>query len=99
MFDVGGVVIELGGIWRCAHGDFEEKDKEYNRQQNSGLGVSMKPPLALAVSRAFGARQFKFCDGKRVNVVSSCADVEHVELLCGKTKINAINKDNHRKQR
>lgn len=42
-----------------AHGDFEEKRRELRRARAQGLGHVASPPVALAVTRAMGDRDFK----------------------------------------
>jgi len=81
--EIGGEVVELGGCVRVAHANFEERTIEYERQQSVAPGESLDPmPIALAVSRSFGDRDFKLsADGeKRVNLVNCDADVDHVML-------------------
>ncbi|KAF4696981.1 hypothetical protein FOZ60_013332 [Perkinsus olseni] len=55
----GAMVTPAGGVVRVAAADYEEKMKAYKKATNAGLGAMEKPPIALAVSRAFGDREFK----------------------------------------
>lgn len=56
----GGKVIELGGCSRVAHRDFEERTRRLKQLKAQGLGGGQeREPMALAVSRAFGDREFK----------------------------------------
>ena len=55
----GGKVIELGGVARVAHLDFEERSAKIKRLKAQGLGGQERDPVALAVSRSFGDRFFK----------------------------------------
>ncbi|KAF4660797.1 hypothetical protein FOL47_007020, partial [Perkinsus chesapeaki] len=55
----GALVTPGGGVARVAAADYEDKMKAYKKATNAGLGAMEKPPIALAVSRAFGDREFK----------------------------------------
>ncbi|EER05995.1 phosphatase, putative [Perkinsus marinus ATCC 50983] len=55
----GAMVTPAGGVVRVAAADYEDKMKAYKKATNAGLGAVEKPPIALAVSRAFGDREFK----------------------------------------
>jgi serine/threonine protein phosphatase PrpC len=55
----GGVVVDFGGIYRVAHQGYEERIKEIRRAHAQGLGTIAKEPIALAVSRSLGDRDFK----------------------------------------
>lgn len=57
--EAGGHVIKLGGCYRVAAADFDEKYKKIRQAKAQGLGTIAKDPVALAVSRSFGDREFK----------------------------------------
>merc|ERR1712232_30881 len=60
----GGVVVDFGfGNLRVAHPGYEEKMREMRRSQALGLGSTGKEPVALAVTRALGDREFKAITG------------------------------------
>jgi len=60
-----GVVVDFGGgFFRVAHPGYEERIREIRRAQAQGLGRIGKEPMALAVSRALGDREFKAVTGK-----------------------------------
>jgi len=77
--DAGGLVLDFGmGVYRVAHDGYEEKMREIRRQQVLGMGFAGKEPVALAVSRAIGDRDFKAVTGKGLLVATP--DVRCVEL-------------------
>ncbi|CAK9114155.1 unnamed protein product [Durusdinium trenchii] len=78
--EAGGHVLDLGGTLRVVHPDFQERIAELRAQ--SAAGIAGDWPQALSLSRAFGDRDFKnLYDGfQRVDLVSCCADVVHVQL-------------------
>eukprot|EP00913_Durusdinium_trenchii_P033060 g30951.t1 len=59
----GGMVVKWDGTQRVAKADYEEKMRELRRAKAQGLGTIGQPPVALAVSRAMGDRDFKEADG------------------------------------
>ncbi|CAJ1396865.1 unnamed protein product [Effrenium voratum] len=58
----GGVVVNFDGAKRVAHKDFEARNRELRRAKAVGLGTVGTKPVALAVSRAMGDRDFKVPD-------------------------------------
>eukprot|EP00928_Gymnodinium_smaydae_P083027 TRINITY_DN662_c4_g1_i1.p1 TRINITY_DN662_c4_g1~~TRINITY_DN662_c4_g1_i1.p1 ORF type:complete len:793 (+),score=236.15 TRINITY_DN662_c4_g1_i1:93-2471(+) len=60
----GGLIVDLGYTKRVAHQGYEERIRELRRAQAQGLGCIGKEPIALAVSRALGDREFKAVTGK-----------------------------------
>lgn len=57
---VGGEVVDLGeGLLRVAQAGYEERVRELIRAEQQGLGMIGKPPVAMAVSRSLGDRDFK----------------------------------------
>lgn len=77
--DAGGLVLDFGmGVYRVAHDGYEEKMREMKRQQALGMGFSGKEPVALAVSRALGDRDFKAVTGKPLLIAEP--DVKCVQL-------------------
>eukprot|EP00747_Dinoflagellata_sp_TGD_P132597 gnl/TRDRNA2_/TRDRNA2_175094_c3_seq3.p1 gnl/TRDRNA2_/TRDRNA2_175094_c3~~gnl/TRDRNA2_/TRDRNA2_175094_c3_seq3.p1 ORF type:complete len:597 (-),score=190.75 gnl/TRDRNA2_/TRDRNA2_175094_c3_seq3:42-1778(-) len=71
VFDAGGVVVDLGGgVWRVAHEGYEEKIRDIRRAKAQGLGTIAKEPIALAVSRALGDREFKAVTGKALLIAT-----------------------------
>jgi len=66
----GGLVVEFGGAMRVAHEGFEERIREIRRAQAQGLGTIGKEPVALAVSRSLGDRDFKAVTGKALLVAT-----------------------------
>eukprot|EP01069_Polyplicarium_translucidae_P006823 Polyplicarium_translucidae@DN3026_c0_g1_i2.p1 len=56
----GGIVLDVQGVQRVALPDFKERCKRIKMGQATGAGSSQRPPVALAVSRAIGDRDFKF---------------------------------------
>ena len=69
--EAGGLVLDFGGVYRVAHPGYDEKMREMKRQQALGLGFSGKEPVALAVSRALGDRDFKARE-REIIVISLC---------------------------
>jgi len=55
----GGVVLKIGSCYRVASTDYEARCKRIKMSQCTQGGASERPPVALAVSRAFGDREFK----------------------------------------
>eukprot|EP01068_Selenidium_serpulae_P018455 Selendium_serpulae@DN6458_c0_g1_i1.p1 len=55
----GAKVIKVGDVYRVTPVDYEARVKRIKMAQCSGGGSSERPPVALAVSRAFGDREFK----------------------------------------
>lgn len=86
----GGNIVDFGGgIWRVAHEGYEEKVREIRRAQAQGLGTIGKEPVALAVSRAMGDREFKAVTGKAlliatpdVRCVRMDKSVKFLALMC-----------------
>lgn len=86
----GGNIVDFGGgIWRVAHEGYEEKVRELRRAQAQGLGTIGKEPVALAVSRAMGDRDFKAVTGKAlliatpdVRCVRMDKSVKFLALMC-----------------
>jgi len=77
--EAGGLVLDFGmGVYRVAHDGYEEKMREIRRQQVLGLGFAGKEPVALAVSRALGDREFKAVTGKGLLVATP--DIKCVQL-------------------
>eukprot|EP00931_Biecheleriopsis_adriatica_P100450 TRINITY_DN7576_c0_g1_i1.p1 TRINITY_DN7576_c0_g1~~TRINITY_DN7576_c0_g1_i1.p1 ORF type:complete len:554 (-),score=195.07 TRINITY_DN7576_c0_g1_i1:76-1668(-) len=77
--DAGGLVLDFGmGMCRVAHDGYEEKMREMRRQQALGMGFAGKEPIALAVSRALGDREFKAVTGKALLIATP--DVKCVHL-------------------
>jgi len=68
--DAGGVVVNFGMAYRVAHNGYEEKMREIRRGQALGLGMVSKEPVALAVSRALGDRDFKAVTGKALLIAT-----------------------------
>jgi len=68
VIDAGGIVVDLGFTARVAHEGYEERLREIRRAQAQGLGTIGKEPVALAVSRALGDRDFKAVTGKALLV-------------------------------
>eukprot|EP00927_Polykrikos_kofoidii_P049546 TRINITY_DN43595_c0_g1_i1.p1 TRINITY_DN43595_c0_g1~~TRINITY_DN43595_c0_g1_i1.p1 ORF type:complete len:825 (-),score=139.30 TRINITY_DN43595_c0_g1_i1:195-2669(-) len=64
----GGIIVDLGYTARVAHDGYEERIREIRRAQAQGLGTIGKEPVALAVSRALGDRDFKAVTGKALLV-------------------------------
>lgn len=91
----GGDVVQLGGVWRVAHSDFEQKTQEYVEQEKENPGGPMKMPVALAVSRSLGDRGFKFGpDGtERIDLVCCLPEVEHVVLKPGQHRALVLMSD------
>eukprot|EP00930_Biecheleria_cincta_P036593 TRINITY_DN25081_c0_g1_i1.p1 TRINITY_DN25081_c0_g1~~TRINITY_DN25081_c0_g1_i1.p1 ORF type:complete len:564 (-),score=125.20 TRINITY_DN25081_c0_g1_i1:54-1694(-) len=79
VIDAGGIVVDFGmGLCRVAHDGYEEKMREMRRSQALGLGIVTKEPVALAVSRALGDREFKAVTGKALLVPTP--DVRCIQL-------------------
>lgn len=77
--DAGGIVLDFGmGMYRVAHDGYKEKMREIRRQQALGMGFAGKEPVALAVSRAIGDRDFKAVTGKALLIAQP--DVKCVQL-------------------
>lgn len=74
----GGIVVNFDGALRVAHEGYEERMREIRRAQANGLGTIGKNPVALAVSRSMGDREFKAITGKPVLI--STPDVRIVKL-------------------
>jgi len=72
----GGNVIKLGGCYRVAAADFDEKYKKIRQAKAQGLGTIAKDPVALAVSRSFGDREFKI----PAPLLTAVPDVEILHL-------------------
>eukprot|EP00397_Hematodinium_sp_SG-2012_P035027 GEMP01037625.1.p1 GENE.GEMP01037625.1~~GEMP01037625.1.p1 ORF type:complete len:568 (+),score=111.31 GEMP01037625.1:56-1705(+) len=72
----GGCVIKLGGCLRVAAADFDEKYKKIRQARAQGLGTIAKDPVALAVARSFGDREFKIPN----KLLIATPDVEVVHL-------------------
>lgn len=65
----GGIVVDFGGgVARVAHEGYDERVRELRRAKALGLGTIGKEPVALAVSRALGDREFKAVTGKALLV-------------------------------
>lgn len=63
--EAGGVIVDRGfGVYCIAHPGYEERLREMRRAQASGLGTIGKEPVALAVTRALGDRDFKAVTGR-----------------------------------
>merc|ERR1712196_637568 len=57
---VGGEVVQLeDGCCRVAQKGYQERVLEIIRAEQQGLGTIGKPPVAMAVSRSMGDRDFK----------------------------------------
>eukprot|EP00930_Biecheleria_cincta_P098735 TRINITY_DN90389_c0_g1_i1.p1 TRINITY_DN90389_c0_g1~~TRINITY_DN90389_c0_g1_i1.p1 ORF type:complete len:449 (+),score=87.05 TRINITY_DN90389_c0_g1_i1:39-1385(+) len=81
----GGQVIESGANAGCvAHADFQERTEEYESQAKSRGEASLSKPAALNVSRAFGNKDFKLDGDSRIDIVSSEAEVRHIDLVVGR---------------
>eukprot|EP00929_Paragymnodinium_shiwhaense_P109076 TRINITY_DN75443_c0_g1_i1.p1 TRINITY_DN75443_c0_g1~~TRINITY_DN75443_c0_g1_i1.p1 ORF type:complete len:748 (-),score=253.91 TRINITY_DN75443_c0_g1_i1:80-2323(-) len=74
----GGLVIDAGFTARVAHQGYEERIRELRRAQAQGMGMIGKEPVALAVSRALGDRDFKAVTGKALLVPTP--DVRCIKL-------------------
>lgn len=72
----GGNVIKLGGCMRVAPADFDEKYKKIRQARAQGLGTIATDPVALAVARSFGDREFKTPN----KLLTATPDVEVVHL-------------------
>jgi len=61
ILSVGGEVVQLeeGGPCRVAQGGYKERVIEIIRAEQQGLGTIGKAPVAMAVSRSLGDRDFK----------------------------------------
>ncbi|CAK9113731.1 unnamed protein product [Durusdinium trenchii] len=66
----GGMVVKWDGTQRVAKADYEEKMRELRRAKAQGLGTIGQPPVALAVSRAMGDRDFKEAGGGRALLIA-----------------------------
>lgn len=66
----GGIIVDLSGfgLLRVAHTGYEERIREIRRAQAMGMGVIGKEPIALAVTRALGDREFKAVTGRALLV-------------------------------
>eukprot|EP00930_Biecheleria_cincta_P041405 TRINITY_DN28383_c0_g1_i1.p1 TRINITY_DN28383_c0_g1~~TRINITY_DN28383_c0_g1_i1.p1 ORF type:complete len:448 (+),score=68.90 TRINITY_DN28383_c0_g1_i1:150-1493(+) len=82
----GGQVIHAGGCARVAHADFQERSEQFEKTVASGAETAMSMPVAMAVSHAFGDRDFKnlFDGEKRVDLISCEAGVMHLQLVPGR---------------
>eukprot|EP00923_Selenidium_pygospionis_P051725 GHVN01089678.1.p1 GENE.GHVN01089678.1~~GHVN01089678.1.p1 ORF type:complete len:434 (+),score=47.73 GHVN01089678.1:1339-2640(+) len=58
----GAKVMKIGETFRVAPCDYEQRCKRIKMSECSGIGTQERPPVALAVSRAFGDREFKTND-------------------------------------
>jgi len=87
----GGVVVSdaWGMTYRVAHPGYEERMREMKRAEAQGLGIIGKEPVALAVSRAIGDREFKSVTGKQlliptpdVTCIRIDRSVKFIALMC-----------------
>lgn len=74
----GGIVVNFDGALRVAHEGFDERIREIRRAAAQGLGTIGKEPVALAVSRSLGDRDFKAVTGKALLVATP--SVRSIEL-------------------
>ncbi|CAD7923378.1 unnamed protein product [Amoebophrya sp. A120] len=80
--NAGGKVIKMGGCSRVAHLDFEEKTRRLKIEKARGLGgVQEREPVALAVSRSFGDRDFKV--PKPLLIATPDVDIRTVRMETG----------------
>eukprot|EP00933_Yihiella_yeosuensis_P032203 TRINITY_DN2579_c0_g2_i2.p1 TRINITY_DN2579_c0_g2~~TRINITY_DN2579_c0_g2_i2.p1 ORF type:complete len:471 (+),score=132.51 TRINITY_DN2579_c0_g2_i2:59-1414(+) len=76
----GGSIVNLDGSKRVAHLGFEAKAREYRRAKANGTCTAAREPVALAVSRSLGDRDFKAVTGKA--------------LLIGKPSVRSLQMNN-----
>ncbi|CAE7500759.1 unnamed protein product [Symbiodinium microadriaticum] len=57
--EAGGMIVNFDGAKRVAHAGFDNQIRELRRAKAAGLGAVGRPPVALAVTRALGDRDFK----------------------------------------
>jgi len=83
--DAGGIVVNFGeGMYRVAHDGYEEKLREMRRNMALGFGIVNKEPIALAVSRAIGDREFKAVTGKALLIPTpevKCTQLDRTHKL------------------
>merc|ERR1719487_1643252 len=75
--EAGGQIVEVGCA-RVTTKGYEDRMREYRMALASGMGTMMREPVALAVSRALGDRDFKIPD-KIVVATPFVASYELVE--------------------
>lgn len=76
----GGEVVDVGdGAWRVAKSGYDERVRDIIRAEQQGLGMIGKPPVALAVCRALGDREFKAVTGGG-DVVTATPEVQCIHL-------------------
>lgn len=77
---LGGEVVELGdGAMRVAQGGYEERVRELIRAEQQGLGLIGKQPVAMAVSRSIGDRDFKTVT-RGADIISATPEVTTLRL-------------------
>jgi len=77
----GGEVVDVGdGAWRVARAGYEERRREITRAEQQGLGLIGKWPVAMAVSRSLGDRDFKSVTGGGQDVISGIPEVQCIHL-------------------
>lgn len=78
--DVGGEVVALGdGIFRVAMGGYAQRVLEIKRAEQQGLGCIGKDPVAMAVSRSLGDRDFKKVT-RGADIISATPEVKRLDL-------------------
>lgn len=78
--EAGGEVVNVGdGSWRVAMGGFEERNREIDRALGQGMGLIGKRPVAMAVSRSLGDRDFKAVT-QRKDLITASPDVRCFDL-------------------
>lgn len=78
----GGQIVNFDGALRVAHIGFDEKVRDIRRARSQGLGTISKEPVALAVSRSLGDREFKAVTGKELLVARPSVQVVHLNESC-----------------
>jgi len=79
----GGQVIDVGdGALRVAHEGYVEKLRDIRRAQSQGLGTIGKEPVALAVSRALGDREFKSVTGRELLIATPDVSCVRLDTSC-----------------
>eukprot|EP00914_Ancora_sagittata_P033688 GHVO01068010.1.p1 GENE.GHVO01068010.1~~GHVO01068010.1.p1 ORF type:complete len:386 (+),score=70.15 GHVO01068010.1:267-1424(+) len=57
--EAGGLVVDVNNVKRVALSDYQDKCRQIKMSHARGEGANIRPPVALAVSRALGDRDFK----------------------------------------
>jgi len=78
----GGQIVNFDGALRVAHVGYDEKVREIRRARSQGLGTIAKEPVALAVSRSLGDREFKAVTGKELLVSTPSVRTVRLNRSC-----------------